>query len=53
MKARALKREAQLAMSLREKAYTFLADATLTIVENDRLVLGTKEIESRLGRVGG
>lgn len=38
---------------LREKAYTFLVDATLTIVENERLVLATKEVESGLRRVGG
>jgi hypothetical protein len=38
---------------MREKAYTFLVDATLTIVENERLVLWGEEVESGLGRVGG
>ena len=38
---------------LKEKAYTFLVDATLTIAENERLVLAGKEVESGLCRVGG
>jgi hypothetical protein len=38
---------------LREKAYTFLVDATLTVVGIERLVLAAKEVESGLCRVGG
>jgi hypothetical protein len=41
------------AISFIEKAYRFLVDAALMIVETELLVLGAEGVESGLGRVGG